>query len=335
MGLKRYIVSTVILAILLFGFLYSLELGDYEISLFGYSQILPVSVWVILPFLFVVVVTYLHLFFYATCDFFKRWAVKKDHETMIEFLNSKLLEKDGNTKFRTKKFKELFAILSQLNINAKSETFTSLNEDLNKTVAAIQDINEGKFVKSIKLNETSNLAKHNLINKINEQVDFAVDVLKKPENYSFDIQKKAFFKVLEEKTMTTIKKLYKNIKLDKELAQKLFEKDASNNEFGFTQEEILSIVRELNFDKSDYLALAKTYEKVLNPDEIISILEKLSSENEEAMTAYLHVLCEFEMIDKLREVLANTQEGDFLAFKALLDLKDAGKKYTLETISYK
>ncbi len=67
MGLKRYIVSTVILAILLFGFLYSLELGDYEISLFGYSQILPVSVWIILPFLFLVIATYLHLFFYWWC----------------------------------------------------------------------------------------------------------------------------------------------------------------------------------------------------------------------------------------------------------------------------
>ena len=135
--------------------------------------------------------------------------------------------------------------------------------------------------------------------------------------------------------MTTIKKLYKNIKLDKELAQKLFEIDALNNEFGFTQEEILALVKELNFDKKDYLNLAKTYEKILNPDEIISIFEKLSSENDEATTAYLHVLCEFEMIDKLREVLANTQENEFLPFKALLDLKDAGKKYNVETLSYK
>ncbi|MCT7562806.1 hypothetical protein [Aliarcobacter butzleri] len=335
MGLKRYIVSTVILAILLFGFLYSLELGDYEISLFGYSQILPVSVWIILPFLFLAIATYLHLFFYAACDFFKKWAVSKDHETMIEFINAQLLGKDSATKFRTKKFRELYAILSQLNISVKSETFTSLNEDLNKTVAAVQDINKGKFVKSVKLNENSDLAKQNLLNKIEEQVDFAVDVIKKSENYSTDVVKKAFLKVLSEKTMTTIKKLYKNIKLDKELAQKLFEKDALNNEFGFTQEEILALVKELNFDKKDYLNLAKTYEKILNPDEIISIFEKLSSENDEATTAYLHVLCEFEMIDKLREVLANTQENEFLPFKALLDLKDAGKKYNVETLSYK
>lgn len=41
------------------------------------------------------------------------------------------------------------------------------------------------------------------------------------------------------------------------------------------------------------------------------------------------------MIDKLREVLANTQENEFLPFKALLDLKDAGKKYNVETLSYK
>ena len=69
-----------------------------------------------------------------------------------------------NQKFRTKKFRELYAVLSQLNISVKSETFTSLNEDLNKTVAAVQDINKGKFVKSVKLNENSDLAKQNLLN---------------------------------------------------------------------------------------------------------------------------------------------------------------------------
>ena len=41
------------------------------------------------------------------------------------------------------------------------------------------------------------------------------------------------------------------------------------------------------------------------------------------------------MIDKLREVLANTNENDYVAFKALVDLKDAGKHYNLENLSYK
>ncbi|MFW0694728.1 hypothetical protein ACN091_10805, partial [Aliarcobacter butzleri] len=77
------------------------------------------------------------------------------------------------------------------------------------TVAAEQDLNKGKFVKSLKLNENSVIAKQNLLNKIEEQVEFAVDIIKKTENYSTDVVKKAYLKVLSEKTMTTIKKLYK------------------------------------------------------------------------------------------------------------------------------
>ena len=41
------------------------------------------------------------------------------------------------------------------------------------------------------------------------------------------------------------------------------------------------------------------------------------------------------MIDKVREVLANTKESEYSPFKALLDLKEAGKHYNLEAISYK
>ena len=41
------------------------------------------------------------------------------------------------------------------------------------------------------------------------------------------------------------------------------------------------------------------------------------------------------MIDKVREVVDATPDGEYTAFKALLDLKDAGKHYDLESISYK
>ena len=141
--------------------------------------------------------------------------------------------------------------------------------------------------------------------------------------------------MLKDKTMTTIKKLYKNVKLDKELARKLFEKDAANNEFGFTTEEIVKIVKELNYNKDDFMVLAKNYESILQPDQNIALFENLSAEFDEATAAYLHVLCEYEMIDKVREIVSLTPDTEFTAFKALLDLKEAGKYYNLEAISYK
>lgn len=49
MGFKKYFIFSVILIVAIFGFAYGLELGEYELSLFGYSLLLPVSVWLILP----------------------------------------------------------------------------------------------------------------------------------------------------------------------------------------------------------------------------------------------------------------------------------------------
>ncbi len=337
MGFKKYFIFSIILIVAIFGYAYSLELGEYNVSFFGYSLTLPVAAWLIVPISFLALATFLHILWYAMLNYFKHRAVIKDHETMIKMIKSSLLEKNEIFKFKTQEFKNLSSILSQLKIDVKENRFSCLDEELNKIVANVQDVKDAKYVsdKTFKVNETTSLANLNMLNKVNEQIDFAVDVLKKPESFSSNVVIQSFENVLEEKSMTTIKKLYKNIKLDKEMAKKLFEKDAANNEFGFTSEELLKIVKDLNYDKNDYLALAKNYETILKPDQIIALFEKLSLELEEAIPAYLHVLFEYEMIDKAREVLANTKDNEYSAFKALLDLKEVGKHYNLEAISYK
>ena len=337
MGFKKYFIFSIILIVAVFGFAYSLELGDYNFTMFDYSLTLPVAAWLIIPISLLALATFIHILWYGMINYFKHRAVLKDHETMIKMIKSNLLEKDETYKFKTKEFKNLSSILSQLKIDVQANRFTSSDEELNKIVAGIQDIKDGKYVseKVIKINETTTLANLNMINKVNEQIDFAVDVLKKPENFSSNVVLQSFENVLKDKSMTTMKKLYKNVKLDKEMAKKLFEKDAANNEFGFTTDEILKIVKDLDYKNDDFIMLAKNYETILKPDQIIELFEKLSVELEDATPAYLHVLFEYEMIDKAREVLANTKDNEYSAFKALLDLKEAGKHYNLEAISYK
>lgn len=337
MGFKKYFIFSIILIVAIFGYVYSLDLGEYTVSVFDYTLALPIAAWLVVPITLLALATYVHILWYGMLKYFRQRAVAKDYETMIKMIKSNLLEKNEIYKFKTLEFKNLFSVLSQLKLDVQSNRFSCIDEELNKIVAAIQDIKDGKFVsdKVIKLSETSKLANLNMLNKVNEQIDFAVDVLKKPENFSANIITQSFENVLAEKSMTTIKKLYKNIKLDKEMSIKLFEKDVENNEFGFTSEEILKIVKDLDYDKNDYLMLAKKYETILKPDQIIELFEKLSSEIEDAIPAYLHVLFEYEMIDKARDLLVNSKNDEYTAFKALLDLKEAGKYYNLEAISYK
>lgn len=337
MGFKKYIVFSALFIGVIFGYTFSLELGDFKVTLFDISLLLPIAVWIIAPLVVLFIATVLHILFYGLINAFKQRAIEKDKETMINLIKSNLLEKNLPKRFKTKAFKEMSAIISQLKLNVRDSNFTSSDSELNFLISNIQDIKAGKFVsdKSLKLNERSELSNQNLINKVNEQIDFSVEVLKKSENYPQNIVKQSFINVINEKSMTTVKKLYKNIKLDKDLARRLFEKDAANNEFGFTSEEISKIVKDLEYTTEDYLALARNYESILQPDQIIALFEKLSEEIDASTPAYLHVLFEYEMIDKVREIIDTTPEGEYTSFKALLDLKDAGKHYDLESISYK
>jgi len=335
-GLKAYIGFSLLFILIIGIAVFSIEAGYYEVSVYDITFNFPVVVWMLIPVIVLFVLSLFHLFFYGTINYWKKKAFVKDEATFISSVRSFLLQKNEKFRFKTKGYKSIFRVLSQLKLDVKDVTFTSGSEDLNKAVAAIKDIKAGKYVndKSLKLNENSELAKQNLINKVKEQVDFSLDVLKKVENYPEDVVKIAFLNVLKNKAMTTVKKVYANVKLDRQMAHELFLKDVENVEFGLTKEEILKITKSLNYSKTEYIALAKLYKQALTPDKLIELFETLSEENDEALDSYLYVLSELEMIDKVREVLNTQGEKDCLAFRALLDLKEAGKQYSLDDICY-
>jgi hypothetical protein len=70
------------------------------------------------------------------------------------------------------------------------------------------------------------------------------------------------------------------------------------------------------------------------PDQLIKLLEELSIDNEAATEAYLYVLFEYEMIDEARSILSGSAQNEYKPYKALLDLKDAGKYYNLDHMCY-
>lgn len=335
MGLKKYIGFSLLLIIAVGLYVYSIEAGEYRVTILDISLLLPTVVWVLVPLIVLFVFTVLHLLFYASVNYCKNRAYTKDEGSIIEILKNSLLQKADKKKLKTQAYKNLASILNQFKIDVNDVTFTSTNESLNEVVSQVKDIKAGKYVneKALKLDASSELAKQNLINKINEQPDFSLDILKKASNYSNELVNVAFDNVLETKTMTTIKKVYANVQLDRQMAFKLFLKDIDNTEFGLSKEEILKITKSLNYSKEEYTTLARLYKDALTPDKLVELFESLSSENEEATQAYFYVLCELEMIDQLRDLLSGYNENEMLAFKAILDLKEAGKHYSLDDIS--
>jgi len=177
----------------------------------------------------------------------------------------------------------------------------------------------------------------NLQNRISQDENFALEVLKKPNEYSKEIIKKAFDKVLESKSITTIKKLIDEIEFDEGMAMELLKKDSEQDpQFAMTNEQIINLITKVNLNNFQLIAIANYYKAKMSPDQIIKLYEDLTSKKEDYINAYLYVLAEYEMIDKVRDILDNSGNDEYLPFKALVDLKDSGKHiYSLDTISYK
>jgi len=92
-------------------------------------------------------------------------------------------------------------------------------------------------------------------------------------------------------------------------------------------------MKKVELSNDQLIIIARTYKKTISPEQIIKLYEELTEYKEEYMSAYLFVLAEYEMIDKMRDILENSASHEFIIYKALVDLKDAGKNtYSIDTL---
>ncbi|QOG12814.1 hypothetical protein [Arcobacter sp. FWKO B] len=335
MGLKKYFFFSLLLIILVAGYVFSLNSNDFRVSIFDNGFVLPIAVWVVLPLVVFFVLSFLHIIFYGTKSYFSKKAYEKDFEKIAELLKARVQKKDITLPFKTTEAKGIANTLTQLEIAPSNADFSSQDKDLKDLVSLIMKIEAGEYVssKELKLPNTNPLMEKNLINKLGVDGDFCLDVIKKSSNYTQKVIDKAVSSMIKNKSITTIKKNLDLVKLDTQLAFSLFTKDSEQREsFSLTRDEIKNIVLGLNFTKADYLKLVKIYKKTFGPEEIIKLFEDLSTKNEDATSAYLYILFEYEMLDSVREILQNSSNDEYIPFKALLDLKNNGKHYRLDSL---
>lgn len=339
MGLKKYIFFSIVFIAIVGGCAFLLVQGEYTVNVekFNLSVTLPIAIWVILPAVILVVATILHILFYGFRNYLQTRAIEKDEENLLELIKENLLENNSNKNFKIKEIKEIANILSQMNLVSKSENFESSNKDITKIVNTIKEINDGNYIndKSLKFNKLGSISDRNLKNRLKDDIDYCMDIVKKSDSNTPENVKVAFLKVLEEKSMTTVKKILDGLKLDKEMLLALIDKDSKNNEFSLDSEVLIKYIKEAGFNKEEYINLVKIYKSSITPDELIAMFETLSNDSDTAADAYFYVLMEFEMIDKVRESLNGYGAHEFTAYRALIDLKDSGRNYTIDSLSYK
>jgi hypothetical protein len=335
MGIKRYILFSIVFFAAIGGlFYYYIDKGTYAINITGVPPVeLPLAAVILIVAVVHFLITLTHMFFYYIKNYFSLRARRIDKENMFKLISEIMLKTNKDFSFKTSEFKAVASVLKQMDITVKNLEFSTKEEGLKNTFDIIKRIKSGSYVpqNELKLPIQNNIMEQNIINKIKTDGDFAVEVLRKYQNYTQSIIKTAFDRVIEEKSLTTIKKFINNIELDREMILLLLKKDSQlRGSFSLSYDDISKYCKKADFTKNDFFILIDIYKNKITPDELIKLMEKVSSDYEMAFEAYLYTLLDYEMVDEAKELLSSTEKHQFVPFKALLDLKENGKHYSVE-----
>ncbi len=338
MGFKKYIVASFLLIAIIAGYVYSLDLGDYTLTLsnLGFNQTLPIFVWVIVPTLVLFIASFLHMIFYNTKSYFTRKNMLKDISQLSIILKDRLLKKESSAIVRTQELKKVADILNQLDINIKDNNLTTDIKVISDVADKLNKINNGEYItiKELKLPNDNEIMQKDILNRINSDDNFAIEVLKNTDKYTQDMIEIAFANVSKNKSFDTLKKLALKMKLSNSMVKLFLLKDSNaSKDFALTNSEILVYIQDNKFTNQELIQIAKNYKKHMSPEQLIKLYEDISANDESLTESYLYVLFEYEMVVQIREILINSQKDEYTIFKALLDLKDAGKYYSIDNLT--
>jgi hypothetical protein len=338
MGIKRFVLFTIIFfGAVGGGFFYYVDNSMYTLNIPNMPTIaMPLAVLILVVGIVFFIFTLLHLFFYSAKNYFANRAKKSDKANMVKLISEIML--DGNAKkykFKTKEFKSIASVLSQMTITTKDLEFSTDEEGLKSTFDVIKRVKSGSYVpkKELDLPITNKLMEENTINKIKADVEFCIEVLKKSQNYTQRLIKVAFMTAIETKSLTTFKKFLNKLDLDRDMIVALFEKDAElRGSFSLTNDEIATYCKKADFTKADFFMLNKIYKNKISPDELIKMIKDINAKFESAFEAYIYTLLDYEMVDIADDLLTTSEKHQYLPYKALIDLKNSGKHYCVDVL---
>lgn len=331
MGIKRYFLVTLIYMLAIGLYVYSFNGESTALELFGFSMTLPVAFWIVLPVLFLVIASIGHLVFYNFKDFLYKRALKKDFELFQEEARNRILGEEVTTSYKTDGFKFAGKVLSSMRFDPTLPT-TFLEEDMAKACAVAVSIANGNYedLKKYKLAKTNPLVIQNSINRLKVEPRFALEVLKNCKEIESELCAKAYDALLDFASFNEIKRY--DFPPDKRTFRHMMERylDADDS-FDMDIKSIEDMLEHFNADRADYLELAYEIKIKLSPDALIALFEKLyNSKGNVAADAYLYVLYDLQMIDKIRDLLLNSDPEDFVKFKTIMFLRDHGKSIDID-----
>ena len=334
MRIGLYFFFALVLTGLTGAYVHSLHLGNYVHKILGININLPIAGWVILPMVVLLVFTLIHMMYYGTLAYLAKKKWLKDAQTLEDALYWSLLKEPKEHKYLTKAIKNRAKLLSKSTLEVHG-TVEGVSEKITNTIALVKDIERGEYVDLKEKKLEKKLSKENPIyikntqNRLDKDPKFIEEVLQGSTSYSKKTVAKALKLFAQKETFYKAKKYAKLF--DTENFFVMLERAVDGKEdIGMSEDMIRYFIAELPFGCKEYMHLARLCVKKFTPDTNLAMFKSFQKQDENASQAYLYILFEYEMLDKVEEFLNEHGEKEFVRFRALYTLKKMNNKYNVE-----
>lgn len=334
MFIKRYTIASFLFIAVVGWYIYAyVNQGSMSIDLFGVPlPSLSIAVWVIIPLLVLYLASVAHMSFHSLINSFKHRKYEKDYEKIIDsIVEAYLGKKDRNHSYKTSKYQLLGSIVDNTML-FPNENLSSVIDDerINEVIKLIEDIKSGEVVdlKKYSLASSNPLVIQNDRNRYKKGDINADDILSNADKYDDILCKEAYMEMAKTFSFVSLEK-YKAYLTKEALFEILSRVNAEVNTLEISNEELISLLSNLELCESDYIHISSILSTCMIPEQRIKLFETLSGEKEEAMSAYIFTLFDLEMLAPADEILDNSQPEEFLKFKAYRALKECNKHFNI------
>ncbi len=334
MHLKRYTLASLILIAAVGFYVYkTVSPGDYTLELLGVNISLPIAVWVMIAMGLLYMASFFHMLYFGFKDYLRKKRIARDIEKLADALYWDILKSPKPHNYTDREIRKIGVVLDNGCDDFTKVDRKKCHEHIRDAVDIIVAIGHGEYVdlKKIPLDKSNPYQVQNWLNYLAHEPEKAEEILKKSESYDPKVVHTAIRLYVEKATEQQLEKYADFIDIDV-LHHLLDTMEARDEKSRISLTTIEKLLERNNPDDCDYLRIARKLSKLYTPHELLALFEKLVRHDDKALKAYIFTLIEFEMLDKANEILQDTQRGEYLDFKAFLDLRKAGKHYPIELL---
>ena len=335
MFIKRYTIASLILMALVGWYVYAYVTQEtVGIELFGVLlPSLSVAIWVIVPLFVLYIASVLHMSFYSMMGGFRVRKYDKDYDKIIDAIVDAYLNKAvRNHTFKTPRYKLLGTLLDETTLFLKGNVSPDTdNEKINAVIKTVDSIKNGEVIdlKSYSLLPSNPLVIQNNRNRYKKGDINSEDILSHSDKYAKELCIEVYTDFVKTSSVNSIEK-YKEFLTKSSLLEILSRINADENNIEISNEALISLFSGLDLFLNDYLEISMALSHGMIPEQRIKLFEILSTNNEEAVDAYLYTLYDLELLEPANDILDISQPDEYQNFKAYRALKECNKHFSIK-----